>query len=147
MFIIHYAKKLLLKKFFVGRIHLFLYPGAVNQEFRLFVQNRIIKIRKNVNLSLWRYCDTKENPADVITRFSSSNSSSENLWNNSIWWYRPLFLKEIKEQCLLTEDKHGNKNDKMYEEIVDEFNKKTLSKSANLVALSKGKCSIENVIN
>ena len=35
----------------------------------------------------------------------------------------------------------------MYEEIVDEFNKKTLSKSANLVALSKGKCSIENAIN
>ena len=57
---------------------------AVNQEFKLFVQNRVIKNRENVNASLWRYCDTKENPADIITRFSSSNNSSENLSNNSI---------------------------------------------------------------
>ena len=48
----------------------------------------------------------------------------------------PLFLKEIKEQCLFTEDKHENKNHEMYEEIVDEFNEETLGKSANLVALS-----------
>ena len=38
----------------------------------------------------------------------------------------PLFLKEIKEQCLFTEDKHENKNHEMYEEIVDEFIKETL---------------------
>ena len=51
---------------------------GVNQEFILFVQNRVIKILENVNASLWRYCDTKENPADIITRFSLSNNSSEN---------------------------------------------------------------------
>ena len=55
---------------------------AVNQEFRLFVQNRVI----SVNPSLKRYCDTKENPADITMRFSSSKNSSENLSNNSIWW-------------------------------------------------------------
>ena len=107
---------------------------AVNQEFRFFVQNRVIKIRENVNPSLWRYCDTKENPADIITRFSSSNYSSENLSNNSIWWDGLLFLKEIKEKCFFTEDKHENKNREMHEKIVDEFNKETLSKSANLFA-------------
>ena len=53
----------------------------------------------------------------------------------------------LKRDQRTMHNKHGNKNDKMYEEIVDEFNKKTLSKSANLVALSKGKCSIENAIN
>ena len=35
----------------------------------------------------------------------------------------------------------------MYEEIVEEFNKETLRKSANLVALSKDVCSFEKVIN
>ena len=44
---------------------------AVNQKFRLFVQNRVIKIHENVNPSLRRYCGTKENPAAIITRFSS----------------------------------------------------------------------------
>ena len=52
---------------------------AFNQEFRLFVQNRVINIRENVNLSLWIYCDTKENPVDTITTFSSSNNSTEDL--------------------------------------------------------------------
>ena len=34
---------------------------AVNQEFKLFVQNRVIKIRESVKPSLWNYCNTKEN--------------------------------------------------------------------------------------
>ena len=102
---------------------------AVNQEFKLFVQNRVIKIR-----------------ADIITRFSSSNNSSENLSTNSIWWDRSLFLKEIKEQCLFTEDKHENKKHKMYEKSADESNKKNLSKTADLVVLSKDIHSIEKVI-
>ena len=120
---------------------------AVNQEFKLFVQNKVIKIRENVNASLCRYCDMKENLADIIMRFSSSNNSSENLSNNLIWWDGSLFLKEIKEQCLFTEDKHGNKKHEMYEKIVDEFNKETLSKMANLVALSKDVYSTEKVIS
>ena len=90
---------------------------AVNQEFKLFVQNRVIKNRENVNASLWRYCDTKENPADIITRFSSSNNSSENLSNNSIRWDGPLVLEEIKEQYLFTEDKYGNEKHEIYDKI------------------------------
>ena len=46
---------------------------AFNQEFRLFVQNRFIKIRENVNASLWRYCDTKENPSD--SRYSAHQTN------------------------------------------------------------------------
>ena len=57
-----------------------------------------------------------------------------------------MFLKEIKEQCSFTEDRHGNKKYEMYEKIADEFNKETLSKTANLVALSKDVYSIEKVI-
>ena len=42
---------------------------AVNQEFKLFAQNRVIKTRESVKPSLWNYCNTKERPADIITRF------------------------------------------------------------------------------
>ena len=42
-----------------------LWIKAVNQEFKLFVQNRVIKIRQSVKPSLWNYCNTKENPADI----------------------------------------------------------------------------------
>ena len=107
----------------------------------------MIKIRENVSASLWRYCDTNENPADVITRFSSSNNSLENLSNNSVWWDGPLLLKGLKEQCLFAKDKHGNKKHKMYEKIADEFNKETLKKTASLVALLKDVYKIEKVIS
>ena len=130
-----------------GFIYFFIPYTAVNQEFRLFVQNRVIKIRENVHISLWRYCGTEENPVDIIARFRSPNNSSDNLSNNSIWWDVPLFLKKIKGQPLFTEDMHENKNHEMYEGIVDKFNMETLSKSANLVALSKDVCSIEKVTN
>ena len=58
---------------------------------------------------------------------------------------RNIFSK--RDQKNVHRKKHENKTPEMYEEIVDEFNKETLSKSANLVALSKDICSIEKVIN
>ena len=58
-----------------------------------------------------------------------------------------MFLKEIKEQCLFTEDKHRNKKHEIYEKIADEFNKEILSKTANLVALLKDVYSIEKVVS
>ena len=97
---------------------------AVNQKFKLFVQNRVIKIRENVNAFLWRYRDTKENPADIITRFSSSDKLSENLSNNSIWWDGPLFLK-IKGQCLFAEDMLGYiKNTKCMKKLLTNLTRK-----------------------
>ena len=53
---------------------------AVNQEFKLFVQNRVIKIRESVKPSLWNYCNTKGNPVGIITRFRPHDLSSNFLW-------------------------------------------------------------------
>ena len=53
---------------------------AVNQEFKSFVQNRVIKILEIVKPSLWNYCNTKENPGDIITRFRPHDLSSNSLW-------------------------------------------------------------------
>ena len=44
---------------------------AVDKEFRVFVQNRVVDIRRNVNPNSWFYCRTYDNPADIITRFKT----------------------------------------------------------------------------
>ena len=50
---------------------------AVNQEFKLFVQNGVIKIRESVKPSLWNYCNGKKNLADMVTGFPFSLSIEE----------------------------------------------------------------------
>ena len=58
---------------------------SINREFKTFVQNRTLPIRKNVDYSNWRYCKTKENPADIITR--ANKNFDENLrWNGPSFW-------------------------------------------------------------
>ena len=41
---------------------------AVKKEFKTFVQNRVLAIRKNVDLNKWFYCRSEENAADATTR-------------------------------------------------------------------------------
>ena len=72
---------------------------TVNQEFKLFVQRRVIKIRESVKPSLWNYCNTKENPVDIITRFRPHDLSS-----NFLWWEGPFFLKDVNEKTLCTKE-------------------------------------------
>ena len=77
---------------------------GINDEFKVFVENRVIEIRKNVAPKLWRYCNTKENPAGLITRDGSSI-------NNNLWWHGPLFLtkdvehsKNVSSDFIMDED-------------------------------------------
>ena len=48
---------------------------VTSRVFKVFVQNRLIKIRENCTPDKWYYCNTTENPADLITRFYSGNLS------------------------------------------------------------------------
>ena len=43
--------------------------NAVNKIFELFVKNGVIEIRENLKPFLWNYCNTKDIPVDIITRF------------------------------------------------------------------------------
>ena len=61
----------------------------VNKEYKLFIQNWAISIRKFVHPSLWNYFMTVKNPADIITRFDSTS-----LNENIMWWNSPKFLCE-----------------------------------------------------
>ena len=53
-----------------------------------FINNRIKGIRENSKPSQWRYCPSKENPADISTR----GSNLEDLQNNKLWWKGPEWL-------------------------------------------------------
>ena len=59
---------------------------------------------------------------------------------------RTIFSKRDQKNNV-HRNKHENKTNRLHEEIVDEFNMETSSKSANLVTLSKDICSIKKVIN
>ena len=69
------------------------------------MQNRVIKIRQSVKPSLWNYCNTKEKPADIITRFRPHDLSS-----NSLWWEGPSLLKDINEENFMYKGKSRNRN-------------------------------------
>ena len=53
---------------------------STKREFKVFVKNRVEKIRENVKPSSWNYCHTTNNPADLITRFNPGNNSEVQLW-------------------------------------------------------------------
>ena len=44
---------------------------AVDKELKAFVENRVIAIRKKVPPNRLNYCNTSDNPADIITRFNN----------------------------------------------------------------------------
>ena len=58
---------------------------SVNKEFKPFVENRLIEIRRNVDVNDWYYCRSEANPADLITRRGNSVKST-------VWLNGPDFL-------------------------------------------------------
>ena len=68
---------------------------AVDKEFRVFVQNRAVDIRRNFNPNSWFYCRTYDNPAHIITRFKT-----ESLESLHMWWNGPCFLKSVMIQMI-----------------------------------------------
>ena len=52
----------------------------VNGGYKVFIQNRVISIRKNVDPSLWNYVSTVRNPGDIITRFDSTSINENIMW-------------------------------------------------------------------
>jgi hypothetical protein len=63
--------------------------GSVCKEYKQFVENRVQEIRRLTDPNDWRYCPTKDNPADIA---SSGKSVS-----NDKWWYGPTFLLNLKD--------------------------------------------------
>ncbi|VDI12213.1 Hypothetical predicted protein [Mytilus galloprovincialis] len=77
-----------LKRYIFGQtLSVFLKWISTKKDLGVFVKNRIteIKIHKDVK---FLYVSTKENPADVATR----GTSTRLLCDNSLWWHGPEWL-------------------------------------------------------
>ena len=106
------------------------------------MQNRVIKIRESGKPSLWNYCNTKENPIDIITRFRPHD-----LLSNSLWWEGPFFLKDINEETLCTKENLEIETQKNDAEFITEFGREIINKSTTLVSISKEIFGTGNIIN
>ena len=71
--------------------------GASKKE--IFVANRVREIQELTPPSCWQHCESKDNPADLITRGLLAN----NLVNSTLWLYGPSMLTES-----LCQNKEGN---------------------------------------
>lgn len=56
--------------------------------FKTFVSNRVSQIQSITDPNDWHYVNTKQNPADILSRGMAPAS----LINNKLWWYGPNFL-------------------------------------------------------
>ena len=68
---------------------------TLHKEFKIFVQNGVVEIRKNISPESWSYCSTKVNPSDLITRLDKNIDLSK----NSPWWRGPCFLFNKNQSC------------------------------------------------
>ena len=67
-------------KFVVGQTQIsFGWIRSINKEFKPFIENRLIEIRRNIDVNDWYYCRSEINPADLITR-KGNNVKPTWLW-------------------------------------------------------------------
>ncbi|GJQ79779.1 hypothetical protein Trydic_g19269, partial [Trypoxylus dichotomus] len=57
--------------------------------FKTFVANRIAEIQELTNIADWHHIGTKENPADLLSRGTTSST----LMHTKLWWHGPKFLQ------------------------------------------------------
>lgn len=60
---------------------------------KTFVANRISEIQSLTNSKYWRHVDTKQNPADCLSR----GVDAEELKSHDLWWHGPKWLVNTKE--------------------------------------------------
>ncbi|GJQ77806.1 hypothetical protein Trydic_g4703, partial [Trypoxylus dichotomus] len=56
---------------------------------KTFVANRIAEIQELTNVADWHHIGTKENPADFLSRGTTSST----LMHTNLWWHGPKFLQ------------------------------------------------------
>lgn len=66
--------------------------------WRTFVANRVSKIQQITDKKQWHHVNSKENPADLISR----GIKPQDILNCNLWWQGPALLNN----CILTEELH-----------------------------------------
>ena len=76
-----------------------------DKEFKPFVQNRVVEIRKLTTPDVWRHVSTDQNPADIASR----GCKASRLKDNKTWWEGRDFLKKSSD-CWPNRKEFGAKN-------------------------------------
>ena len=105
---------------------------SITKEFKPFIENRAIEVRKNVSASNWYYVPSGNNPADLITR--SNNDISSDIWFNG-----PTFLYN-QNSLQFDEDFNDAMKDPQYVEEIRNNN-------VVLTVMKENNCLIGNVID
>lgn len=62
-------------------------------QLKIFVANRVAKIKNSTKIKDWRHIRTDQNPADLISR----GMDAAELWQNKLWWNGPKWLNKPQE--------------------------------------------------
>lgn len=62
-------------------------------QLKIYIANRVTKIRENSSSANWHHVRTEHNPADLISR----GTNAKELVNNSLWWNGPEWLAQPQE--------------------------------------------------
>lgn len=64
------------------------------RQLQIYVANRVSQIQQHSHHSQWRHINSKENPADILSRGASPHMLS----NSQLWWTGPTWLQQDTEQ-------------------------------------------------
>ena len=67
---------------------------GTSKEFKQFVQNRVVEIRKLVDVKDWNFCPGIISPADIVSR----GMLPSDLKQSNLWWNGPVFLREDESE-------------------------------------------------
>ena len=78
------------KYFLHGPIPVVVYAWIMNdcKLYKIFVQNRLLEIRRNLEKTSWKLINSRSNPADIISR----GCQPMQLINNELWFNGPKYL-------------------------------------------------------
>lgn len=62
-------------------------------DLKLFVSNRVKRIRENTNIEHWSHIRTMDNPADMVSRGLFANE----IVDSALWWHGPTWLRQSEE--------------------------------------------------
>ncbi|KRY15723.1 hypothetical protein T12_4546, partial [Trichinella patagoniensis] len=101
--------------------------------WKSFVANRVQEIQESVSPQCWRYCPTKENPADIPSRGCSLGT----LINTALWWHGPPWLMQDRENWPTEPVARIDDNEHLTAE----------QKTVKVLASQIDGCGVEQVIN
>lgn len=98
------------------------YIASDSRRFKVFVANRVAFIRRNTEVSQWKYINTKSNPADIASRGSTSTKLP------SCWIGGPDFLSQPEDTWVQNE---------VSVEVPEDDHEVKKSEKLNLVSVSE----------